>query len=240
MLLVTKKRVSDVSLVMLSGSLTVHSHGDLQNSIVECTNGPGDNILLSLECLDKISSSGIGILVTACVEIVKQGRILKLVMVPTDILEKLDMYKVLPLFSIFNDVESAVKQVKLDEDKKGKNFVRLFERIDVKIGARFRRHKSGKEGLVRGFQDATAMNLTKRGMFIMTDATIEADTLIDVKLSLGKGFLKKESVSFLGKVVRRLEATEEMSSGLALIILHMDDDEMGRLEKHLKRHEKKS
>lgn len=83
---------------MFSGSITVHSHNDLQTSIIECTDGPGDNILLSLECLDKISSSGVGILVTACVDIQKQGRILKLVMVPTDILEKLDLHMVLPVF----------------------------------------------------------------------------------------------------------------------------------------------
>jgi anti-anti-sigma factor len=235
MLLVTKKRVEGNSLVMLSGSINVHSHDDFMESIIECTEGPSDNILLSLECLDKISSSGVGILVTACMEIQNQGRILKLVMVPTDILEKLDMHKVLPVFNIFSDVESATKQIKIDVEEKGDKFVRLFERINVNISARHRIHKSGKKSVSSSFQNATAMNLTKRGMFIKTDDVISPDTLIDVKLSLGKGFFKKESVSFLGKVVRRFEASDNNDSGVALVILHMKAEEMERLEKFLKK-----
>ena len=240
MLFVTRKRLGDLSIVMLSGSINVHSHDTLQESIVESSEGAGDNILLNLEALEKISSSGVGILVTACVEIQRQGRIIKLVMVPTDILEKLDIHKILPLFSIFSDVESAIKQVELDVAKKGEKFVRLFERIDVKIGAKFRLHKRGKGALTRGFQDATAMNLTKRGMFLRSDAAIEADNLIDVKLLLGSGFFKKGSLSFIGKVVRRIEATDNTEAGLALIILHMKDEEMESLGNYLLKYEKKN
>ncbi|MEE9543481.1 MAG: STAS domain-containing protein [Thermodesulfobacteriota bacterium] len=235
MLLVTQKKVDDIVLIMLSGSINVNSHDDLHNSIVECPEGHGENILLSLECLDRISSSGIGILVTACMEIQKQGRIIKLVEVPTDILEKLDLHKVLPVFNIFSDVESAAKQIKIDVEEKGEAFVRLFERIEVKLNAKFRVHKKSKKTFSAGFQNSMATNLTKRGMFITTDDPLSADTLIDVKLSFGKSFFKKESVSFLGKVVRRLEAADGVPAGVGLIILHMDAKEMERLDNFLKK-----
>lgn len=78
------------------------------------------------------------------------------------------------------------------------------------------------------------MNLTKRGMFIKTDEVI--DTLVDVKLSLGKGFFKKDAVIFLGKVVRRFYAAEDRAAGIGLVILHLEAIEMKRLEKHLKKY----
>lgn len=235
MLLITKKKLDDLVLVTLSGSLSMHSHDDLHTTIVECTEGHGDNILLSLESLEQISSSGVGILVTACVEIGNSGRIIKLVDVPTEILEKLDMHKVLPVFNIFSDVESAAKQIKIDVEEKDKALVRLFERIDLCVGARFRVHKRGKKVVALPFQDATAMGLNKRGMFLRTEQLFDANTLIDVKLSLGKGFFKKESVSFLGKVVRMIEAVDDAEAGFGLVILHMDHSETKRLEKFLKK-----
>ena len=235
MLIVTKKKVDDLALIMLSGSINVNSHDDIQSSLVDSPDGSGENMLLSLECLDNISSSGIGILVTACMEIHKQGRIVKLVRVSPGVLEKLDLHKVLPVFNIFSDIESAAKQIKIDVEEKGEAFVRLFERIDVKLEAKFRVHKKSKMAFSAGFQSAMATNLTKRGMFIKTEEDLAADTLIDVKLSLGKGFFKKESVGFLGKVVRRIEGREGGDTGLGLIILHMDTREMEGLENFLKK-----
>ena len=235
MLTVTKKRGGDIIFIDLSGEINVNSHDEIQASVVDNPGGPGDNILLNCENLTNISSSGIGILVTACMEIHKQGRIIKLVKISPGILEKLDLHKVLPVFSIFSDVESAARQIKIDVEEKGKSYVRLFERVDINLGAKFKVHKKGKRALSLGFQNAIAMNMTKRGMFIKTDHLLSPDTLIDVKLSLGKGFFKKESVGFLGKVVRSIEGVEGLDTGVGLIILHMDVKDMERLDSFLKK-----
>lgn len=239
MLRITKKREDHIVFFNLSGSINASSQNIFKTLIVEDKESSKDSILMDFEDVSNVSSSGVGILVTACMEFLRQGRIVKFVHISLEVLEKLDLNKVLPVFNIFTDTQSAVKQSKIDIEMKGERLVRLFERINIKLGVRFRIHKRLKTDLVRGFQDAFAMNLTKRGMFIKTDEILKTDTLVDVKLSFGEGFFKKETVRFLGKVVRRIEAIGDMAAGFALIILHMDAKDMECLEDHLKKYESK-
>lgn len=232
---IIKTREDHIVFFNLSGSINVNSQNIFKKLIVEDKESARDSILMNFENVSSVSSSGVGILVTACKDVLKQGRIIKFVHISPVVLEKLEFNKVLPVFHIFNDVESAVKQIKLDVERKGEKVVRLFERINIKLGVKFRTHHRKTKGLTMSYQDATAMNLTKRGMFLKTDEVLEPNTLIDVKLFFANGFFKKESVAFLGKVVRMLKATDDKAPGLALVILHMNFKEMLYLDKFLKK-----
>lgn len=235
-MLITKIKSEDhITFADLAGPINVHSQGEMHASIVDNPDTPGDNVVLNFEQVTNISSSGIGILVTACMEIQKQGRIVKIAKVPTQILERLDVQKVLPLFNVFLDVESAARQIKIDVEQKGKFLERLFERINIDLDANFRVHKKGKLAHSRGYHDAIASNLTKRDMFIKTEVDLDPEVLVDVKLSFGDGIFKKESVGFLGKVINRIQPTEDVDAGISLVILQMESRDVECLEMFLEK-----
>ena len=88
MLKITKTREEHIVRFNLSGAINVNSHDEFQRAIVNDRESARDNIIVNCEELSNVSCSGIGILVTACMQIQKQGRIIKFVHIDPEILEK--------------------------------------------------------------------------------------------------------------------------------------------------------
>jgi anti-anti-sigma factor len=227
-----RKEKDNISILDLSGAFDLDSQDLVRQLVSTNSDNSAGNQLWNFSHVDAITSSGIGILLNAIAEIKEQGRIAKLVSVAPELLDVFAVHKVLPALDIRPDEASALKQIRMEMSEKEKDYIRLFERVKVVLKARFRQfgNTHGSDSL----SGAETRCLSRSGLFLSTDLTYDADTLLDVRLLLPVGLFKPQ-VRFLGKVVWVADKAKQpdMYPGMALCTLFMDGKERTKLEEFL-------
>ncbi len=235
MLTVTYREIDDVSVLDLYGAIDLDAQ-DLINELASKESiHPKANQLWNLKDVKSISSSGIGILLNALMEVKSQGRVAKLAGAVPELLDGFRLHKVLPAFDIHPDEESAIKQIKVEMDEKAEDYIRLFDRVNVGLKAKYKKYvEQGNGAAPQKSRSAETKCLSRSGIFLQTEKTFEPDTLIEVTLKLPKGFIKPH-VDFVGKVVWVADEIKQpqMYPGMALCTLFMEDAERKKLEDFL-------
>jgi anti-anti-sigma factor len=237
MLKISYRHDNEVTILDMTGSIDM----DAQDTIHVLTEITSDaslkNLLWNFKEVDSISSSGVGILLNAYVEIKNQGRIGKLINVGPGVLEVFQVHKVLPVFEIFPNEETARKQIGIDTEEREKAYIRLFERINVDLKAKFKLATKGVGASVHKFHGGDATSLSMCGIYLRTHYTHPKDTLLETRLMLPGGFFRPQ-VRFLSKVAWEAdkETHADMYPGMALCILFMEIKEKAKLEKFLTEH----
>ena len=98
----------NVSILILSGALTVGAEGQLSEAIDTLLETDRTDILLDLTELDYMDSVGIGELVSSYRTVTGLGGALKILGPTVKVRDALSLTKLLPIFEIFDDEESAV------------------------------------------------------------------------------------------------------------------------------------
>jgi len=238
-----------------------------------CAPTGDDSVIWNFKGVTDLTSSGIAILINACKDLEKSYQKEKgdsPVEVRTDrcgvdskkafnrtklsnlcprVVDALTVHKLVDAFDIHPDELAAVKQIRMDLEKRGDGdaFTRLFERIDVKLKACFKEFKDGGRMPENpGRYDADAKTLSRCGVFLHTEHTYYTGSILDVELLLyddedgGAGSYyhadaEAISVNFVGKVV--WVANEDNQSniypGMALSIVSMEENVKNMLEGYL-------
>ncbi|RMG55746.1 MAG: anti-sigma factor antagonist [Acidobacteria bacterium] len=110
MLTITERTIDDVTILDLDGSIRL---GDEESRLRETIKGLLDagrnKILLNMEKVDYIDSSGIGALVYSFTTVRRHGGQLKLMKLSDRVQDVLTLTKLLSVFDIFNNEEEAVR-----------------------------------------------------------------------------------------------------------------------------------
>ncbi len=105
---IQEKKVGSVSVVVLSGRLDAYASGDVEqklNALVDCSEV---RLVVSLEKLDYISSSGLRVLLATLKKVRKQQGDIKLACMKPYIKEVFDIAGFTQLFSIHEIEDTAV------------------------------------------------------------------------------------------------------------------------------------
>jgi anti-anti-sigma factor len=237
MLTIGHRKDSDITVLDLAGDFGADAQAAISELVAKYTHDAHTNIVWNFRDVSAINSSGIGILLNACGEIKKHGAIAKLARVSPAALEVFGIHKVIPVFDIYPDEAAAKKRIRIEVEETDKAYVRLFERINVDLKARF---KEFKKGFLRGLarpRAADATSLSMCGIFLKTGSTYPKDTLLETTLLLPEGGSKPQ-VKFLGKVVWVADREKQpgLYPGMALCTLFMEDAEKAKLEGFIKAH----
>ncbi|MER8197368.1 STAS domain-containing protein [Streptomyces microflavus] len=107
---VNRRTVGDVSIVALTGKITI-GVGDvvLRGAVQDELNDGSTKILLDLKNVTTIDSSGIGELVSAYTTATNRGAKLKLVNLPPKIHDILAITQLITVFDVYDTEDEAVK-----------------------------------------------------------------------------------------------------------------------------------
>jgi anti-sigma B factor antagonist len=105
----TIRQVGQVSVVEVSGNLTSLETGALSNSIAQLLRDGRKQILLNLNRLTYLDSSGIGDLVRTYMSVIKRGGEMKVVGLTNKAEEILKITKLYQVFQEFQDERSALQ-----------------------------------------------------------------------------------------------------------------------------------
>lgn len=215
----------------MEGALDIEAEDIIKGSITDKPSDANGNFVFNFNEVDAITSSGIGILLNAYMDISKKGGIAKLSNVKPSVLDAFQVHKVLPVFDIYPDENAAEKRVCMERDEKDEKIRRLFERINVDLNTKFKIFKKKAPSGIFGYKKAIAKTLSMCGIFLQTHDVYEANTILEVKLLLPGGFLKN-NITFLGKVVwvAGKESQANIYPGMALCILSIEEKEKSKLE----------
>ena len=97
-----------ISILVLSGALTSSGEGQLTEATDTLLAADRTDILLDLSELEYMDSVGIGELVSSYRTITGLGGALKIIRPSSKVRDALSLAKLLPIFEIFDDEESAV------------------------------------------------------------------------------------------------------------------------------------
>jgi anti-anti-sigma factor len=231
MLRIDQRQENNITFLDIEGSFDIEAEDLIKDTITKSSSGSNGNFVFNFNEVETITSSGIGILLNAYMDVSKRGGIAKLSNVMPSILDAFQVHKVLPAFDIYPDEKSAAKRVHIELNEKGEKIRRLFERIIVDIQAKFKRFKKDVPAGMFRFKKADAKSLSIGGIFLQTYDTYDANTILVVKLLLPGGFLRKY-VTFLGKVVwvAAKESHASIYPGMALSTLFIEEKEKNKLE----------
>ncbi len=110
---VTTRRVGDVSVLDVSGRITLgESSSILRESLRECAGARHPSVLLNLEEVNYIDSSGIGELVSGYTNIRDAGGQLKLLNLTKRVKDLLQITKLYTVFEVFDDEAAAIQSFK--------------------------------------------------------------------------------------------------------------------------------
>ncbi len=238
-----------------------------------CAPTGGDSVIWNFKGVTDLTSSGIAILINACKDLEKNYQKengdtpiearsdrcgaeakkafsrTKLSNLRPRVVDALTVHKLVDAFDIHPDELAAVKQIRMDLEQRGDGdaFTRLFERIDVKLKARFKEFKEGGRMPDNpGHYDADVKTLSRCGIFLHTEYIYFAGSVLDVELLLyddedgGTGSYyhadaEAISVNFVGKVVwvANEEKQFDIYPGMALSIVSMEEGVKNMLEGYL-------
>ena len=106
---ITFKKEGDINIVSLEGRLDTTNYGELEHHLSSLTDNDENKILLDLEKLEYVSSSGLRILLMFLKKIkTMQGRFM-LCSMSADIKEIFEISGFINIFEIYDDSESALK-----------------------------------------------------------------------------------------------------------------------------------
>jgi len=105
----TIRQVGQVSIVDVAGKLTSFESGALRNSIAHLLKQGRTHILLNLNGVDYLDSSGIGDLVQTYMTVIKRGGEMKVVGLTDKVEEILKITKLYQVFQEFQDERSALQ-----------------------------------------------------------------------------------------------------------------------------------
>ncbi len=225
------RKESTLTLVDMAGVFDDNAHDPVDEIIKDTTERDSTNLIWNFDGISAINSSGIAILLNACMEITKHGGLNKLVNVSPEVLEVFDIHKVLPAVAIYADEEAARKKIGIDRAEKEQTYTRLFERLDVTLKAKFRKfRKSKKLSFIHRYHSAEAKSISKCGVYLQTSVVEPPETLLEVKFIL-PGETEESEVSSLCKVVWAADkdGQKDLYPGLALCTLHMASPEKAKL-----------
>ena len=103
------KRTGDVSIVILSGRLDAYGANDLERNLDSLINAGRVQLVINLEKLEYISSSGLRVFLAALKQAKKQQGDIKLACPKPYIVEIFDIAGFTQLFNMFDTEEAAVK-----------------------------------------------------------------------------------------------------------------------------------
>lgn len=107
------RTIGDVNILDCSGKITL-GEGTMavRNTVRDLLKGGGKKIVLNLAEVNYIDSSGIGELVSTYTTVTNSGGQLKLLSLTKKIHELLQITKLLTVFQVFNDEQSALASFK--------------------------------------------------------------------------------------------------------------------------------
>ena len=107
---ITARHGEGVTVLDLSGKITI-GVGDiaLRKAVHEALEAGSRNLLLNLESVSTMDSSGIGELVSAFTTVTNRGGKLKLEKLPAKVLDILQITQLVTVFDIFDDEEEAME-----------------------------------------------------------------------------------------------------------------------------------
>lgn len=107
---VTTRQVGDVSVLDVAGRITLgEGSSTLRESLRTLTSTPNSKILLNLEEVTYIDSSGIGELVSGFTNLQEQGGQLKLLKLTKRVRDLLQITKLYTVFEVFDDEATAIR-----------------------------------------------------------------------------------------------------------------------------------
>ncbi len=110
---INSRNVNGVEVVSLQGKITIGS-GDVQlrEIIQQCMNEGKSNVLLDMQGVTTIDSSGIGELVGSYTTATNRGGRLKLLHLPPKITDLLQVTQLITVFEVYEDETTAVNSFK--------------------------------------------------------------------------------------------------------------------------------
>ncbi len=106
---ISERQAGDVTILDLDGKVTIGEGSVALRSAIRRLLGEGKNkILLNLGSVGYVDSSGIGELVSSFTAVNKEGGTLKLLKLTQKIQDLLAITKLLTVFDVFDDEESAL------------------------------------------------------------------------------------------------------------------------------------
>lgn len=107
---VSTRKVGDVTIVNLSGKITI-GVGDvmLRDAVSEALNGGARKILLNMKDTTTLDSSGVGEMVSAYTRVANRGASLKLLSLPPKVHDILTITQLITIFEHYETEDEAVK-----------------------------------------------------------------------------------------------------------------------------------
>jgi anti-sigma B factor antagonist len=101
--------IGNVTVLQPKGKVTIGS-GDalLRDTIDEAVSGGKHNILINLEGVSKMDSSGLGELVAAHTTVTEAGGSIKLANIPSKLYNVMGVAQIISIFDVFDDVDEAL------------------------------------------------------------------------------------------------------------------------------------
>lgn len=106
---VTKRQKGNVTILDLKGKITIGA-GDiaLRDAVQEALGGGATNVLLNLNAVTTIDSSGVGELVSSFTTATNRGAKLKLANIPAKVSDVLTITQLITVFDVFDTEDEAV------------------------------------------------------------------------------------------------------------------------------------
>jgi anti-sigma B factor antagonist len=234
MLNINRREDEDMVVLDLDGAFDLDSLGPVEQLMSDSSALAAAGVLWNFKEVHSINSSGIGILLDAFSRLKKRGNITKLVNVNDEVLDVLNVHKVLPAFDIHPCEMSAGKELKIElaDTSNTAGYVRLYDRVNVKLSVKFKNFKKGRESETFPEHDAEVVSLSRGGVFLQTDDTYPKGSVLGMTLILGE---EGAEIKMLGKVawVADPEQHADRYPGMALTIVCMEKDDLGKLTEYL-------
>lgn len=109
---ISEKRIGDVTVISLSGRLDAYSANEVEKKLDSLIDAAQVRLVISLEKLEYISSSGLRVSLAALKKVKKQQGDIKLACLKPYIKEVFDIAGFTPLFNMFDTEEAAVNSFK--------------------------------------------------------------------------------------------------------------------------------
>lgn len=106
---IQRKQVGDVVVLEISGEIDLYNAPTVKEKIREETEKGNINIVVSLDKVSYIDSSGIGVLISSLSNVKKVGGGLKLANVYASVRKVFELTKLTSFFEIYDSVDDAVK-----------------------------------------------------------------------------------------------------------------------------------
>jgi len=106
---ISKREVGNITILEPKGKITIGT-GDvaLRDAIEEATHAGSSNLLLDLNGVSKMDSSGLGELIAAYNTVTEDGGMIKLVNLPSKLYNVLGITQIVSVFDVFDDENEAL------------------------------------------------------------------------------------------------------------------------------------